>query len=180
MVWASKEATFKLLSQNSIRSHFVPREFDVDISGIESLNFESRLNVSHLGLKASVKIHAAKHWAHAIATFSEFNVVRWSVRQIVRGSADPHNAQIESESVRRLAGELLSIYGKGNLILEFEGKIPRVRSKTGGRSEIGVSLSHHGAFLGAAIAFPRDFFSCAQDCAANSNFPLGEMSALPS
>jgi hypothetical protein len=155
VVWASKEAAYKLFAKTGDnRRHFVPRQFVLEIARLGELTREGQLNVTHGGMEAKIEISIKKRWVHAIATLPGCGLVRWSVQEIEQRSLDGQQARVESEAVRLLAAELLCKCGERDLVLEFEGRIPILRRKVGGQAPIGISLSHHGAFVGVAIAWP--------------------------
>jgi phosphopantetheinyl transferase (holo-ACP synthase) len=153
MVWASKEATYKLVAKTEgIRRHFVPREFVLDVDRFKESNRKCRSKVSHKGVEARIEITVAERCVHAVATLRESRLVWWGVRELEQQYLDYRQARVESEAVRTLAGELLTKYGESDLVLEFLGRIPIVRRKSGGYAGMGISLSHHGAFVAVALA----------------------------
>ncbi len=154
IVWASKEATYKLLAKEGNLCHFVPRQFAVEMAGIATQDSQYKLTVTHMGREAVVKIQTTKRWVHAIATSREGRVVRWRVREIEQRFVGGRQAQVESAGVRLLANDLLAKYGEKGAVLEFFGKIPTVGGKVRGQAGMGISLSHHGAFVSAVIALP--------------------------
>jgi phosphopantetheinyl transferase (holo-ACP synthase) len=156
IVWASKEAAYKLHSKQFAPCRFVPRQFVTDIDNRVELKSNGKLIVTYAEMRTSVEILVTKRWVHAVARCSEGTVLRWAVREIEQCFLDGRQARGESEAVRFLAAELLLNFGHKDLSLEFAGKIPRVMRKTGGHAGIDISLSHHGAFAGAAVAWPLD------------------------
>jgi hypothetical protein len=155
VVWASKEAAYKLFARiGDNRGHFIPREFVLDSDGLGELTREGQMSVTHGGVEARVEVSIKKRWVHAIATFLGCGVVQWNVREIEQRFLDGRQARVESEAVRLLAGELLSKCGERDVVLKFEGRKPILSRKAGGQAGMGISLSHHGAFVGVAIAWP--------------------------
>ncbi len=154
MAWASKEATYKLLAKEGSLRHFIPRQFSVEIASAERRHSQYRFKVTHAALDVVVDIQATERWVHAIAAFPEGRIVHWRVQEIEQRFQDGRQAQVESEGVRSLANELLAEYEEGDVVLEFVGRIPAIRRKIAGHTGMGISLSHHGAFVAAAIALP--------------------------
>lgn len=155
IVWAAKEATYKLLASGGNLPHFIPRRFSLDHASLRNLTCECPMKVTYEGMEATrVEIKATSRWVHAIATFREFGVVRWSVQEIDQRLNNGHAAKVESEAVRKLAAELLSKCGERDVVLEFVKKIPTLRRRLGGLLGTGISLSHHGAFAAVAITWP--------------------------
>ena len=153
VVWASKEATYKLFSRQLPRRCFVPRQFVTRTENGTPLDSASEARVTHEGIEARVAISGTGQWVHAIATLIEGQVVRWTVQNIERGFPSHAGARKESDAVRFLARQLLLLCGLEDAELEFIGKVPTVRRKERGCGEIGISLSHHGAFASAVITW---------------------------
>jgi len=152
VLWASKEATYKLVSKSS-RTHFIPRQFALDAAELRKVNRKYELKVTNRDLEARVEITATERWVHAIATFPEGGPVRWGVRKIEQRFPCAQQVKVESEAVRLLARELLSECGDGNSKLEFVGRIPILKREVDGQKEMGISLSHHGSYVAVAIAW---------------------------
>jgi phosphopantetheine--protein transferase-like protein len=154
MAWASKEATYKLVAREGNLRHFIPRQFSVEIAGAERKHSQYRFKVTHASMEVVVDVRATERWVHAIAAFPEGRVVHWRVQEIEQKFQDARQARVESEGARLLANELLTECAEGDVVLEFEGRMPAIRRKIAGRAGMGISLSHHGAFVAAAIALP--------------------------
>jgi phosphopantetheinyl transferase (holo-ACP synthase) len=156
VVWASKEAAYKLFVKRHPGPCFVPRRFVTWTENGASLDSVSEVRVAYVENRATVAISSAGQWVHAIATSSEGLVVRWSVQKIERLFPGRARARSESDAVRFLARELLLKCGLEDAELEFVGRVPTIRRRDRGCSEIGISLSHHGGFASAVIAWPAD------------------------
>lgn len=156
VAWASKEAAYKLFSKQLARRCFVPRQFVARAENGTSLDSTSGVRITYEGIEAVVAICSTGQWVHAIATLFEDQIVRWAVKNIERGSAPGARAKYESQAVRFLAKQLLQRCGLEDAELEFAGRVPTVRRKEQLCGEIGISLSHHGAFAGAVIAWPSN------------------------
>lgn len=153
VLWAAKEAAYKLISRTQTDCHFVPRHFvtEFDDSGDWNAGVEGRVAFEELDV--TVRVSITPRWVHAVATYETRVAIRWGVAPVeeycVRGSS----AQRESTAVRELAKHLLEQAGVVGGTITQEGKIPSVVSHREDAS-IGLSLSHHGAFVAAAIAWP--------------------------
>jgi phosphopantetheinyl transferase (holo-ACP synthase) len=156
IVWAAKEAAYKLHAKRSVHCRFVPQQFVTDIENRVGLVSNGKLIVIYAGMRTNVGISVTKRWVHAIATSPEDTALHWGVRGLEQCFRDGRQARGESEAVRFLAAELLVNSGHEDLSLEFAGKIPKVMRKTGGHAGIDISLSHHGAFAGVAVAWSLD------------------------
>ncbi len=163
VVWASKEAAYKLLWKQLALGFFVPRQFTVRAKNGETLNSASELRVTHAEIQARVAISTTGQWVHGIATLLEGQVVRWTAQDIGRRFSGHAAARNESDAVRFLAKRLLLACGLEDAELEFVGRVPTVRRRERGCREIGISLSHHGAFASAAIAWQADESSSPQE-----------------
>lgn len=156
VVWASKEAAYKLFSRQFSLGSFVPRQFVIQSEDEAPLDSLAEVRVKHAGIPAIVAISRTSQWVHAIAALSPGQVVRWTVQNIGRGSRDLVTAKNESAAVRSLARQLLLICGFEDAELEFVGRVPNVTRKNRICTEIGISLSHHGKYASAAIAWPAE------------------------
>lgn len=153
VIWACKEAAFKLMSKESGRRSFVPWEFETHFEARTELDSNGSCLVTRAGAEAIAMISVTEDWVHAVATRDQNVVVHWAVREIDKCPPQTCPSGSESEAVRFLARQLLSNYGRSDTILEFIGRVPRLRRRNGDLAEMGISLSHHGAFAGAAIAW---------------------------
>lgn len=154
VVWASKEAAYKLFSKQRASGCFVPRQFVTQPQNEMPFDYGVRVRVTYSGNEAAVAICGTNQWIHAIATLEQDLVVRWMVKNIAIDIPAYIRARNESEAARSLARQLLLMCGLDDAELRFVGRIPMVRRKVLAYGEIGISLSHHGAFVSAAIALP--------------------------
>ena len=168
-IWASKEAAYKLVSNQLGRCGFVPRRFVTDFKRRFSINAGAQLLVSYGGTQAMVEIVRTDQWVHAVATFPNVKTARWEVREIEKCVPLGCQARTESNAVRSLANTLLSNCGCADIVLNFSARIPTLIRKNGNAVEMGISLSHHGAFVSAAIAWPITNMTYRQDY-----YPLAE------
>lgn len=152
LVWACKEAAYKLFSKQ-LKCHFVPSQFAIQIEDRDPVLVDKKLSVLYAGAQTEVSLFAEELWVHAVA-ISPGMRIHWAVREIEKCFAGRHRASHESEAVRSLANALLDDLGLRDVNLQFEGRIPQLRRKGGGQAGIDVSLAHHGEFAAAAIAWP--------------------------
>jgi len=146
ILWAAKEATFKCISGRLQRPHFAPREFTVT-SG-EPLDRSKHLFVCHTAGQFRVEVHSSDRWVHTVATLPGVAGWSWQTRELLDAGAETILPTHESAAARTLAGELLS-----------ENGFPPADFLANRESIIGapfVSLSHHGRFVAAAVAWPFD------------------------
>jgi hypothetical protein len=150
VVWAAKEAAYKLISKELHREHFVPREFVTTFDG--GLEWESSLefNVFYADTQMSVAVAVSEECVHAIATIPGGVVLGWRVREIADCSLEGLAAPTESEAVRILAAQVLSDLGREE-VLDFAGRIPVLRRVDSGVRKGCISLSHHGAYAAVAV-----------------------------
>lgn len=154
IIWASKEAAYKLLSKQLVRCSFIPEEFVTHLDARVVPHSKANCLVAHAGARANVSICMTEAWVHAVATQHHDDVVHWIVRDIEKCYSPGCKTCYESEAARILATELLSNHGHEDTVVEFVGRVPTLRAQSGVPAGIGISLSHHGAFASAAIAWP--------------------------
>lgn len=150
IVWAIKEASYKLFSKESGYFHFVPRQFVTEIDETVFID-GGKVVVIHKNQAVDVQVSVTKHWVHAVAGTAEDKNAGWGVRKI-HGSEGGETID-ESQAARLLAAELLLQFCGEHFVLSFAEKIPTVTKRSGEHAAIGISLSHHGAFAAAAIAW---------------------------
>lgn len=155
MVWASKEAAFKLFLKKDPSVHFIPKDFVVEFQEPGSSDFPGRGHVEHGGKKASLSLFITERWVHAIARDSLWTETRWCVGTLAGGGRNA-SARAESKLARALGSKLLCEFGPPDARLEFAGRIPVVKSAYASDLRVDVSLSHHGSFAAAAIIWPRE------------------------
>jgi phosphopantetheinyl transferase (holo-ACP synthase) len=153
-IWAAKEAAFKLLAKSDPSLRFVPRRLEIQLGASAQLNGADKVSVSFDRSEVCVSLFVTRRWAHAIAVPDAQHAVRWSVCALDPNGADPAAPARESEMARRLGRQLLAEFGSPEARLEFEGRIPVVRCAGRSGRSIDISLSHHGSFAAAAIAWP--------------------------
>lgn len=152
-LWAAKEAAYKLISKKIAGCHFVPRQFETHFQSWAPHLSDTKSVVRNAGIHCDVHITATQRWIHAVALETATCEVRWAVRERKNCFMQGRPAGGESEAARSLAKNLLGECGIGDAVLEFTGRVPKVRQKLGSSASIGISLSHHGAFVAAAIAW---------------------------
>lgn len=152
-MWCAKEAVFKVLRQEGVECSFVPRQFVVEIEGGSMNAGGVRLAVRHSGIERIVMVTASERWVHAVASSRGDRAVRWIVAPIEASDDQDSQTARESAAARRIGARLLMESGFGGASLDFAGRIPRVRLPAGEVADAALSLSHHGGFAAAAIAY---------------------------
>lgn len=173
VLWTAKEAAYKLVSRNSTVGHFVPRQF-VSHSLNPSLFPEGEIVISIAGLEVKVRAKLTERWVHSVATSPEVQAVRWAVREIRKDFPADMRVEAESQAARSLANDLLLEYAPPGVTLQFSGRVPRVESAAKPIRGMDISLSHHGTFAAAAIAWGPDHTFRAQKeiCGLLKDSPL--------
>jgi phosphopantetheinyl transferase (holo-ACP synthase) len=154
VLWAAKEAAYKFFSRQLMACRFVPRRFEVQMEGCDPARIDKKLSILYADMQSYASIFTTDRWVHAIATLGDENV-RWAVRENQNFSRGWPRVLQESEAVRALAKSLVDKIPMNDVVLTFEGRIPQLRRRNGDATGMEVSLSHHGAFVAAAIAWPR-------------------------
>lgn len=152
VLWAAKEAAYKLAAKQSAIGHFVPRQFathsESDLLGAKA---ELIVSCAEWGQEVRVKTTLTERWIHAVATNPKVTTVCWAVREMEQGKLPSPQVQTECAAVRSLANDLIARFGGQGLTLQFFGRIPRLMQIGLQTNEMDISLSHHGAFVGVAI-----------------------------
>jgi phosphopantetheinyl transferase (holo-ACP synthase) len=152
-IWASKEATYKLFSKRTAQCRFVPRQFVAQIENRDPVRIDQKLSILYAGVHTEVSLFAEERWVHAVAAFPAMKI-HWTVREIEKCFCGCGKTSSESEAVRFLANYLLEELGLQDVSLQFEGRVPKLSRESDAGPGMDVSLSHHGAFAAAAIAWP--------------------------
>jgi phosphopantetheinyl transferase (holo-ACP synthase) len=142
-LWAAKESTFKAACKLDSQVRFLPRDFEVHLSG-------ERAEVTHRLGRFDVWLDHTDQWLHALASQAGdkpgFRVDGESSAD--QGSEEPHS----SERVRRLArsalGGLLDIASSEVEIVSVN-RVPHAQ-RQGQRLPFDLSLSHDGRFVSCA------------------------------
>ncbi len=153
-LWAAKESAFKARKRLDPLAVFSPRQLEVELSELPATgNAVATGRVVHRseafprGEAFSLEVHVDGSSVHAVATSEDEAGARvlWGVHE-TRG--DP------SRAARRLAalaiGSALRIDPAGVRVV---GRPPVARLREG-RTDFGLSLSHHGRFVAFACALP--------------------------
>jgi phosphopantetheinyl transferase (holo-ACP synthase) len=154
--WASKEAAYKLFSKQLARCRFVPRQYVSQIENRDPAHIDEKLSILYADVQTEVSIFAGERWVHAVAASPAMRV-HWKVREIEKCFVGNRKTSSESEAVRSLANDLLDELGLQDMRLLFDGRVPKLKHKGMNQSGFDVSLSHHGAFAAAAIAWPASY-----------------------
>jgi phosphopantetheinyl transferase (holo-ACP synthase) len=151
--WAAKEASFKLISKKHGLVHFIPREFVVNLDERSEPSAAGELLVSYGGETILVETAATDQWVHAVARAQEARGMQWRVSEIIGSCGEAIGPVEESAAARRLATELIAELGWEVLSFCSDSRVPEFMRAGRRDREAGVSLSHHGRFAAAAIAW---------------------------
>lgn len=138
MLWAAKEAAYKVVKKLDATTVWSPRRFEV------SLDANLAGFVTHGSHKVPVWVEEDGSHIHAVASSAPMNAdaQRWQVGQLAVGADD-------SLAVRALAvAGLADLLGHDPAAFSFEreGRIP-VLCVDGEPAGVDLSLSHHGGFI---------------------------------
>ncbi len=139
ILWAAKEAAYKLRKQSDPSTLFSPWRFEV------SLDDTLRGTVEHEGERLRVEVTVVGDLVHAVATLSG------SESEIVTGvesSGHPNASRsVRTLTVRKLA-QRLGLPESGLRVLST-GRVPRLEV-VGLNRRMDLSLSHHGRYVAFA------------------------------
>jgi phosphopantetheinyl transferase (holo-ACP synthase) len=146
MLWAAKEAAYKVVKKLDPRVVFSPSRFMVRLD--ETLCGD----VTHDGRRVSVALQGESEWVHAIATDDESTRPR-----ILSGIAVTVAPQDASNAVRALAIRALAERletAPEDLSITRRNRVPSVQVR-GAPAPLDLSLSHHGRLIGFACDLGR-------------------------
>ncbi len=166
MLWAAKEAAYKVARKADPRAIFSPRRFEVELGA----NLRGR--VCHAGGRVQVVLDESEGRIHCIASDREMDTLALCSR-VVPFEGTAVEARVE---LRRLVcsaiAEILGLPLR-ELSIGRRGRIP-VACFAGLPLQMDLSLSHHGRFL-ALVCEPGKAYTRRTD---RSSSPL-EVGALP-
>ena len=142
ILWACKEAAYKVVRKLDPHAVFSPPRFVVDLGACE-VTWES------VRLKIDLDVNPER--VHVIASDDLGDLAT-----IVRGVSDVGDAT-PAVAVRRLACQALAPrlgIGEYSLDVERAGRIPRL-SSAGRWLSVDLSFSHHGRFVAFAATLPE-------------------------
>ncbi len=144
-LWAAKESAYKALKRLEPATVWSPKEFEVQLSSLPPAGAAGVAagRVRHRGHLLDLEVHLDGASVHAVARIGDAAGVEvlWKVQPT---QGDPGLA------VRQLATAAIgSALGLDPAGLRITGR-PPVATSPGGRLAVGVSLSHHGRFVGFA------------------------------
>ena len=140
MLWAAKEAAYKLVRRLEPRTVFSPRAFRVDPEAAEV-----RLG----GQRFVLAIDMDEERVHAVVTLGEAAGRVPALSGVgLAGTAPPGDAAREL-ALRALAPR----FARGRLAIVRDGRIPRLED-AGWPLPVSLSLSHHGRFVAFAAGLP--------------------------
>lgn len=142
-LWATKESAFKALRKLDSRARFIPRDFEVRLSG-------ARAEVAHRLGDFDIWLDHTDEWVHALASQTG---QKPGFRLDGEPSADPGAEEDRlRERVRRLAssalGALLNI-APNEIEIVSADRIPQAQ-RQGQPLPFDLSLSHDGRFVSCA------------------------------
>ena len=139
ILWAAKEAAYKLRKQSDPSTLFSPSRFEV------SLDDTLRGAVEHEGERLRVEVTVVGDLVHAVATLSE------SASEIVTGveaSERPNASRAVRTLIVRNLAQRLGLPESALRVLR-SGRIPRLEV-VGRNCSLDLSLSHHGRYVAFA------------------------------
>jgi phosphopantetheinyl transferase len=146
MLWAAKEAAWKVARKLDPRAAFAPLRFAVQLDG------SLRGRVEHAGRSLWLAVSADASSVHAIASDAELDPGRLLLGQQRLGAAAAASSAEPGLAVRRLAVHELALRlgaAPGELEIGQRGRIPELRRR-GEPTDIDLSLSHHGGLVAFA------------------------------
>jgi phosphopantetheine--protein transferase-like protein len=171
VIWAAKEAAYKLLSKRHSGCSFVPTRLVSDFCPDMSTIAGTRLQIRCGEVRANVSVSITDRWVHATAIAEQEIIVHWGIQEVAQRGGLEQSAN-QSEAVRCLARQLLSDHGCEHMQLMFAGRIPMLTGTFSRGVEMGVSLSHDGSFVAAAIGWS----SSSSESSASRPLPRGRSS----
>jgi phosphopantetheinyl transferase (holo-ACP synthase) len=147
ILWAAKEATYKVAKKQDCSTVFAPSRFVVQPGG------DAYATVQHEGRRYAVALEVGAHHVHAVATAGSATGDRIVARveRLGRGSATCPGSAARALAIGTVA-PLLGL-GASDLAVARDGRIPRLQHV---REDLAIdlSLSHHGHFVSFACALP--------------------------
>jgi phosphopantetheinyl transferase (holo-ACP synthase) len=147
ILWAAKEAAYKVAKKHDRATVFSPVRFVVQPGG------DARATVQHEGRRYAVALEVGARFVHAVATAGSAagDRVVARVERLGQGSATCPGSVARALAIRTVA-PLLGL-GASDLAVARDGRIPRLQHVRGALT-IDLSLSHHGHFVSFACALP--------------------------
>jgi phosphopantetheinyl transferase (holo-ACP synthase) len=152
-LWASKEAAYKLLAKRDASLRFIPKRFEVHFGTEVTLNYRRDSEAGSSGSQIHISLFVTQSWVHAVAVFDPRRRIRWCVSAFEANAHHRTSVGAESAAVRRLGQQFLAEHASPDMRLEFAGRVPIISNESRGEPRIGISLSHHGRYAAAAIAW---------------------------
>jgi hypothetical protein len=139
ILWAAKEAAYKLARKRDPRTVFSPPRFSV------SLGERLRGRVAHAGALFEVAVRAERDLVHAVASDGSSPGERLLCGAAAAADLRDPSASVRDLAIRGVAAQLG--VPEEDLCVERSARIPRLRAR--GRA-LDLSLSHHGRFVAFA------------------------------
>ena len=146
MLWAAKEAAYKVARKLDPRAAFAPARFAVQLDG------SLRGRVEHAGRSLWLAVREDASSVHAIASDAELDPGRLLLGQQRLGAGGVPPGAEPGFAVRRLAVQELALRlgaAPGELEIGQRGRIPELRRR-GEAAGLDLSLSHHGGLIAFA------------------------------
>jgi len=148
ILWAAKEAAFKVAKKDDARTIFSPRRFVVCVTS------GTQARVAHDARRFAVELEIGARYVHAIATDGGNPGARVvaGVERIAWGGSTCPGSAARTLAIRALA-PLLGI-AAAELSVAREARVPRLcRGSVDVATDL--SLSHHGRFVAFACTLPE-------------------------
>ena len=144
ILWAAKEAAYKVARKLDPRIAFSPSRFEVELDA--NLKGEVRCGERRF----AAQVHETANSVHAVATDHDFSNTRivWGAEELTEPAADGDPSQAaRSLAVNTLAARLGA--PADSLSIERSGRVPRLLGPAGTEGA-DLSLSHHGRLVAFA------------------------------
>lgn len=141
-MWASKEAAYKLLKQSDESVRFIPRRFNVELSGSDECL------VVHENIKVWIRLKTGADYIHALALKTE-PLEQDELPPVVIVRLETPPARPPSTRIRKLVCRMAAQWfgcRETELNVVTENKIPRLVDAKGAHRGY-LSLSHHGRYM---------------------------------
>jgi len=148
LLWAAKEASYKVARKDDPRTVFSPRAFEV------CLTRRDRARVQHGARSFAVALELGDEYVHAVATAERGDAAGLRLAACARlpGRPAQPGAAARELALARVAAALG--VPAGELAVAYAGRVPRLVTRAG--APLGdLSLSHHGRFVAFACELPR-------------------------
>jgi phosphopantetheinyl transferase (holo-ACP synthase) len=150
LLWAAKEAAYKVAKKQDPRTVLSPRAFVVRLTG------DGHGVVEHDGVRSfALRVDPGRAYVHAVATAgcAPHATLVAAVERLPAGSTVCPGAAARRLALATIAARLGAAADVGELAIVRDGKVPRLVRASGARFG-DLSLSHHGHFVAFACELP--------------------------